>query len=185
MAYQADTLKNFLLNLRRNHSEFSSLPIQVVTKIISFLSWPDRIRVERVSRQFSEAAKAVWSLQTKLEIDERLNSFTKLSALLKRCGDQLEEISCRRNFLQQIAAEPIGRMCPKVKRLTFLSGTSLSLTKTILMGRPVNPSQDVITAQTYRFITSFSQLEAVQLLNSTATRQSAADEVVIPRSGRR
>lgn len=173
-------LESVLSGLASNVAEFRnipSLPGEIWTRILSFSECPERCNAELVSHKLKEAAEANWSLQRRLEIDLRANTHNKVLALLKRCGQQLEEISTRQHLPQPYGGEPLGQLCPNLKGLAFCGGSGFCLTDC--------PTQ--LTSENYRgdldrLFTSFSLLERLEFYSTFVLLWSAAN-VVITTSG--
>lgn len=178
LALEGERPANSQLDLSQIYRDFPSLPTEIWAKIISFLTWPERMKVERVCRTWRTASKASWSFQKKIEIDERFDSHKKVSALLERCGLHLEEIWTRQNLPQPYGGELLGQLCPNLKRLAF--GKRGSFVHTEVSSKVTHEN---LIYQTDRLFTSFCQLERLEFYSKIETWMSTASNVVVLASG--
>ncbi|VDD87307.1 unnamed protein product [Enterobius vermicularis] len=122
-------------------SDFDSFPINVLTRIIYYLSPLDRIRVERVNKTFLKAAAKAWAIDDSLSFANQVafNQFfnaknpmrnTHLQALLKRCGIYLRslDLSGTRHLLNGNAFTIISSLCPHLHEVNISGLTADSKT---------------------------------------------------------
>ncbi|KAM3719662.1 putative RNA-binding protein [Dirofilaria immitis] len=143
-------------SLFENRLSLSKLPAKVLTLILSYLSPPDRIRLERVSKGFLESSIETWKWNDALLFSNDSsfgctfspsNPFRNihLKALLSRCGVHLKylDISGVVHLLDEQAFQIISSSCPNLEEVN-LSGLGGHWQSVRTFGEPLTKLRSVI-----------------------------------------
>uniref|UniRef100_A0AC35U012 F-box domain-containing protein n=1 Tax=Rhabditophanes sp. KR3021 TaxID=114890 RepID=A0AC35U012_9BILA len=161
---------------------WEGLPIKALQHILSYLNPIERIKVEKVSKNWMEASIKVWTLTNALRFNDHKKigrKFTKdhpldaiqLHGFLSRCGPQLKELdlSSVEGCLDEKAFLIIGKYCPNLVILDC-SGIVGSDKSFVYLGQSLQKIQRIA----YRNM-SVSEKEFWYLVKSFANNLKSAD----------